>query len=221
VFKKACHHSLFWIRWIHSTTPHPTSLRSILILFCHLCYVFAWYYRKQIPFNKVKSHINKNIFRLDPCSYGAPSPADGSIRVPLLLPTLEDSSYGLYVYYFLGEAKSSSVVSRGAAMQGEQYSPPFPPPPSAHKSTPRVLLPLLVLYSWCLHLWTALRQTTIPLRNALLFFRVFLFFWWLFLHCHRLLLSFIYRKEMNALYYVPQVLSIMECKPWRRFDRRH
>ena len=106
-----------------------------------------------------------------------PFPAGESIHIPLLICSPEDSSSGLYSYYFLGDAKSSVLVSRGAAMQGEQCSSLFSPPPSAHKSPPGALLPLLALHSSYLHLWTALRQTAIPLRTALLlFFRSFLFF---------------------------------------------
>jgi hypothetical protein len=37
VFTRAFHWSLSWARSIQSTPPHPVSLRSILILFSHLC----------------------------------------------------------------------------------------------------------------------------------------------------------------------------------------
>ena len=36
-FTSACHLSLFWTRSIQSLPQHPTSWRSILILFSHLC----------------------------------------------------------------------------------------------------------------------------------------------------------------------------------------
>lgn len=142
--------------------------------------------------------------------------ADGSIHVSLLLFALEDSSSGLYLYYFLGEAKSSTLVSRGAAMQGEQYSPLFTPPPSAHRAPPGCYF----------HYWHSIHRPCIfeppcarPLSPYELHFfslGAFYSFDYFFAlpsyHRHRLLLSFIYRKEMNGLYYVPEVLSIMECK---------
>jgi hypothetical protein len=36
VFKTALHWSLSWPRWIQSIPPHPISLKSALILSCHL-----------------------------------------------------------------------------------------------------------------------------------------------------------------------------------------